>query len=119
MAGIDLSLKPTILVVATGEINEDAFASIFHGIEEEGIPYSYEKHLGIDVKQAAFDAARSSSLSVGIACDGRTIVLQYKNLPLEKPFLVLNDFTSLHKQKIKDFGSNGARLVKGVSLKMD
>ena len=119
MASVDLALKPTILVVATKDFNEDVFSAVFYGIEEEGIPYTFEKRLGLDVRQAAFDAARSSSLSVGIACDGQTLVLQYKNLPLENPFLVLNDFTSLHKQKVKDFGSNGARLVKGVSLKMD
>ncbi len=118
MAAIDLALKPTILVVATADINEDALQYVFYGIEEEGIPFAYEKRLGVAVKQAAFDAAKSSSLSVGIACDGSELVLQYKNLSLEKPFLLLNDFSSLHKQQIKDFGSNGARLVKGISLRI-
>lgn len=117
MAAIDLSLKPTILVVVTKDINEEALKPIFHGMEEEGIPYIYEKRTGISVKQAAFDAANTSSLSVGVACDGEQIILQYKNLSLDNPFLVLNDFTSLHKQKIKNFGSNSARLVKGIALK--
>ena len=119
MAAIDLTLRPTIIVVATKEMNEKDLLALFHGIEEEGIPYTYEKNIGENVMKAAFDAANKSSLRVGIACDGHDIVLQYKNLPLERPFLVLNDFVSLHKQKVKNFGSNGARLVKGTSLKMD
>lgn len=115
--GLDLTIRPTIIITAICDLNDDLIKQLSFGIEEEDIPHSLEKNANIDLLQAAFNAANASSLSVGIACDNDTFILQYKNLPLEKPFLTLQNVSALHKQEIKDFGSNAARLVKGIAFK--
>ena len=114
---IDLNQRPTIIIALTKEMEEGILTPLLHGMEEEGIPYSIEKQIGKEVSRAAFEAANTSSLLVGIGFDGDQVVLQYRNLPQEKPFLVLPGYLGTPKQEIRDFGSNAARLVKGIALK--
>lgn len=57
------------------------------GIEEEGIPFRLQHHPAGEVVDSAWQAARSSPLLVGIACDRHTLVVHYKNLPASAPLL--------------------------------
>ena len=115
---IDLNQRPTIIIGLTKEIEREVLKPLLYGMEEEGIPYTIENQLGKDVKRVAFEAANGSSLLVGIGFDGDRVVLQYRNLPEEKPFLELLGYLGTPKQEIRNFGSNAARLVKGIALKI-
>lgn len=72
-------------------------ASLWHevllGIEEEGIPFLLQHHPAGEVVDSAWQAARSSPLLVGIACDRHSLVVHYKNLPASAPL-----FTLMHHQ---------------------
>lgn len=57
------------------------------GIEEEGIPFLLQHRPAGEVVDSAWQAARSSPLLVGIACDRHTLVVHYKNLPASAPLL--------------------------------
>ena len=64
---------------------------------------------------SAWQAARSSPLLVGIACDRHTLVVHYKNLPASAPL-----FTLMHHQDSqahRNTGNNAARLVKGIPFR--
>ena len=115
---IDLNQRPTIIIGLTKEIDREALNPLLYGMEEEGIPYTIENQLGKEVKRVAFEAANSSSLLVGIGFDGDQVVIQYRNLPIEKPFLELQGYRGTPKQEIRTLGSNAARLVKGIALKI-
>ena len=85
------------------------------GIEEEGIPFRLQHHPAGDVVDSAWQAARSSPLLVGIACDRHTLVVHYKNLPASAPL-----FTLMHHQDSqahRHTGNNAARLVKGIPFR--
>lgn len=94
-------------------------ASLWHevllGIEEEGIPFLLQHHPAGDVVDSAWQAARSSPLLVGIACDRHSLVVHYKNLPASAPL-----FTLMHHQDSlahRNTGNNAARLVKGIPFR--
>lgn len=94
-------------------------ASLWHevllGIEEEGIPFLLQHHPAGDVVDSAWQAARSSPLLVGIACDRHSLVVHYKNLPASAPL-----FTLMHHQDSqaqRNIGNNAARLVKGIPFR--
>ncbi|EIK8514143.1 propanediol dehydratase reactivase beta subunit PduH [Salmonella enterica] len=87
-------------------------ASLWHevllGIEEEHHPAG-------DIVDSAWQAARSSPLLVGIACDRHSLVVHYKNLPASAPL-----FTLMHHQDSqaqRNIGNNAARLVKGIPFR--
>ncbi|HHN4452590.1 TPA: propanediol dehydratase reactivase beta subunit PduH [Klebsiella michiganensis] len=85
------------------------------GIEEEGIPFRLQHHPAGEVVDSAWQAARSSPLLVGIACDRHTLVVHYKNLPASVPL-----FTLMHHQDSqahRNTGNNAARLVKGIPFR--
>lgn len=85
------------------------------GIEEEGIPFLLQRHPAGDVVDSAWQAARSSPLLVGIACDRHSLVVHYKNLPASAPL-----FTLMHHQDSqaqRNTGNNAARLVKGIPFR--
>ncbi|CAC0107108.1 hypothetical protein ST616_02431 [Salmonella enterica subsp. enterica serovar Typhisuis] len=75
-------------------------ASLWHevllGIEEEGIPFLLQRHPAGDVVDSAWQAARSSPLLVGIACDRHTLVVHYKNLPASARLVKGIPFRDLH-----------------------
>lgn len=93
-------------------------AQIGYGIEEEGIPFSLISPDELsDPVSLAHVAANQSQLLVGIACDGRDAVLHYRNLPLEKFIYRIKDYSAIPDHVLRLFGSNAARLVKGVPFK--
>ena len=110
--------KPTILVVTQPGANLDKVAQIEYGIEEEGIPsVSYQDEHVMDVVLAAHQAATHSLLLVGIACDDKDTVLHYRTLKEEQFLYRVRDYSSKSDEELRAFGSNAARLVKGVPFK--
>ncbi|EHC50576.1 Propanediol dehydratase reactivation factor small subunit [Salmonella enterica subsp. enterica serovar Hvittingfoss str. A4-620] len=91
-------------------------ASLWHevllGIEEEGIPFLLQHHPAGDIVDSAWQAARSSPLLVGIACDRHSLVVHYKNLPASAPLFTLMPHQDSQAQR--NTGNNAARLVKGI-----
>ena len=106
--------KPTVRLIATDNAPADKVAQIGYGIEEEGIPFSL---VSPDELSDPVSLATQSQLLVGIACDGRDAVLHYRNLPLEKFIYRIKDYSAIPDHVLRLFGSNAARLVKGVPFK--
>ncbi|MBP2621312.1 glycerol dehydratase reactivase beta/small subunit family protein [Streptococcus panodentis] len=110
--------KPTILLLVKGQPHEAKLAQIAYGIEEEGIPFQRilpEKTANL--VSLAHQAALQSQLLVGIACDEQDTVLHYRNLPEEKFVYRIRDYTAASDKELRLFGSNAARLVKGVPFR--
>jgi hypothetical protein len=113
---IDYSVRPVIFFYLTREVERRVVAPILNGLEEEGIPFELKEVSG-SANEIAYQAACESSLQVGIGCDDQNLVLHYKNLLAEDPYIVIGRFQSVPKDILKDFGSNCARLVKGMPFK--
>lgn len=110
--------KPTISLLTKGQVAEEKLAQIGYGMEEEGIPYSRRlpEEAG-DLISLAHQAAQESQLLVGIACDGQDAILHYRNLPKEKFIYRIKNYPAASDGDLRLFGSNAARLVKGVAYK--
>ena len=107
-------VTPAIVIAVTDECSEQ-WRDVLLGIEEEGIPFLLQHHPAGEVVDSAWQAARSSPLLVGIACDRHTLVVHYKNLPASAPL-----FTLMHHQDSqahRNTGNNAARLVKGIPFR--
>ena len=113
----DFTVKPRIFVYLTNPELEDTIQFLLYGIEEEGIPFEVAPVEAADAVSAAYQAAQTSSLTTGVGCDGQKVVLHYKNLDPDEPYLVIDRYQTKPKQQLKAFGSNCARLVKGVPFK--
>lgn len=110
--------KPTILLVALKGAHLDKIAQIEYGVEEEGIPcVRHEEDKVMDVVLSAHEAATHSLLLVGIACDDRDAVLHYRTLKEEQFLYRIKDYPSISHEELRAFGSNAARLVKGIPFK--
>lgn len=95
---------------------------IFWGIEEEGIPYMLE-YLDKDIIDLeniniyAYNQAKKSKLSLGIAICKNRAVFHYTKLNENKPLFVLNNLQDCDRVDKRIYGSNIARVVKGIPLK--
>jgi hypothetical protein len=88
---------------------------ILAGIEEEGLfSYSYEEEDGNPIK-AAYHAAESSLLGVGITIMKYHVVLHVQDLKIDEPILIMGVRDS---SMLRIFGSNAARYIKGVPFKL-
>lgn len=115
--GNDFTVKPRIFVYLTDHGLEESIKFLLYGIEEEGIPYEVQVVEASDAVTAAYQSAITSSLITGVGCDGQKVVLHYKNLDPSEPYLVIERYQTKPKEQLKAFGSNCARLVKGVPFK--
>lgn len=115
---IQYTSKPMIYFFHPQGISEEEIAHVGYGIEEEGIPF---KFIPIDdedsVIECAHRASQESPLLVGIACDKKDLVLHYRNLPVDRFMYRIKDYHSVSKRDLRLFGSNAARLVKGIPFK--
>lgn len=112
---------PSIIVYDLGNTDPKLMEQVLYGIEEEGIPYILEKKdlsAYKDVKEASYNAAVSSKLSVGIAADNDYIAVHYANLNENTP-LFLYSMKSVSMQNMRNVGANSARLVKGIYFILD
>ena len=120
---MDSNHSAPAIVIAAIDGCDGLWREVLLGIEEEGIPFvlqprtggDLQHHPAGDVVDSAWQAARSSPLLVGIACDRHTLVVHYKNLPASAPL-----FTLMHHQDSqahRNTGNNAARLVKGIPFR--
>ncbi len=89
---------------------------ITYGIEEEGIPYEITEENFYDTTEKAFEISQVSRLSVGIAMGKEEAVIHFSKLRIDKPLFVLS-LDGLEKEKLRIYGSNAARLIKGIPFK--
>ena len=93
---------------------------ISYGIEEEQIPYMIETMDALDEKnivEKAYKEATKSKLSIGIAiCESRAI-FHFSKLKADEPLFVINNVEDMEKEELRVYGSNIARIVKGIPLK--
>lgn len=89
-------------------------AHVEHGIEEDGVPWAVESGVTGDSVSVAFEAARASSLKIGVSVLGDRVVVHHKQLPADEP---LFDVRGVSAGTARKLGSNAARLAKGTPLK--
>ena len=115
---LNYTSKPTIALLTQGQVDQKKLAQITYGMEEEGIPFSLaSSEQEEEVVALAHQAAQQSQLLVGIACDDQDAVLHYRNLPKEKFIYRIKNYPAASDGDLRLFGSNAARLVKGVAFK--
>lgn len=108
--------SPSILVYLNDKVNEEEILDILYGIEEEGIPYCIKRDSVDNSNSLAFIGANKSKLSVGIGIDSKGYISLTMDKLKEGTSLFIDNLKSDEKTK-RAFGSNGARLVKGMPLK--
>lgn len=108
--------KPAVHVYYSSLLNDSSFFhSLLYGIEEEGVPYLYQRKTGNSAIELGYQAALDSTLGVGIGIgDDSQMILHYTKLPKEQPLFQLSA-ASQDQQNV--LGANAARLVKGIPFK--
>jgi hypothetical protein len=94
---------------------------IFHilcGLEEEGIPFQMQERPQGAAALLAREAARSSSLNVGIGVDSSTyeVALHHRDLADGAPLFTLSREEYQSPVTLRRLGVNAARLVKADPL---
>ena len=103
--------------------NEKRALDIVYGIEEEGSPYSinytsYNENVDDNTLiKYAFEQARKSKLSLGIAIANNKAIFHFSKLKDKSPLFVLEDLENTGREQKRTYGSNIARVVKGIPLK--
>ncbi|MBU5359700.1 glycerol dehydratase reactivase beta/small subunit family protein [Enterococcus raffinosus] len=114
---LDLNVRPVVLIYLDKRASAEDIQYIFYGLEEEKIPYSLEQRNFSTATEAAYIAANTSSLNVGIGYVNNEVALHYKNLAPETPYQSIQRVVTCPPLILKSFGGNAARLVKGVPFK--
>ena len=106
---------PSIKVSYTKN-NLEFVKEVIYGIEEEGIPYEITEEEFSDVIKKAYEESFNSRLSFGIALNGEKAVFHFSKLKEENPLFLVN-IKSMDKKDLRAYGSNAARLIKGIPFK--
>lgn len=114
---LDLNVRPVVLIYLDKRASAEDIQYIFYGLEEEKIPYTLEQKDFSTATEAAYIAANTSSLNVGIGFVNNEVALHYKNLAPETPYQSIQRVVTCPPLVLKSFGGNAARLVKGVPFK--
>lgn len=113
--------RPTILVSLAREVDESLYKWVAVGAEEEGIPCrmaTAEEADGTDVAALSYAAAQNSRLSVGIGVVSGQVAVHERHMPAAQP--VITSSVEDHAERVcRSAGSNAARLVIGVPLRLD
>ncbi|MDY6996424.1 MAG: glycerol dehydratase reactivase beta/small subunit family protein [Actinomycetota bacterium] len=92
---------------------------VLAGIEEEGVPCVLSRPTGrSDAGQLARDAARASSLDVGVGIDDTGRVCIWHEL-LSRPLEGLESTGPASKRSARLAGHNAARIVVGIPLRLN
>lgn len=111
--------KPSIYVkVAPSYDGSSIFNNVLYGIEEEGIPYTtvIAQYSKLMTKNLSYEACNQSNLGVGIGIADDGISVHYEKLNPDDTLFCINVESSL--EKIRDIGSNAARIVKRMPFKV-
>ena len=114
---LELNVRPVVLIYLDNRSSTEDIQFVLYGMEEEKIPYSLEQKNFSTATEAAYVAANTSSLNVGIGYVNNEVVLHYKNLAPETPYQSIQRVVTCPPLILKNFGANAARLVKGVPFK--
>jgi hypothetical protein len=114
---LDLNVRPVVLIYLDKRASAEDIQYIFYGLEEEKIPFTLEQKDFSTATEAAYIAANTSSLNVGIGYVNNEVALHYKNLAPETPYQSIQRVVTCPPLILKNFGGNAARLVKGVPFK--
>lgn len=103
--------------------SENVVKDILYGIEEEGIPYDiiYDNENKLNennLMEEAYIQAQMSKLSLGVAIYDKKAIFHYSKLKENKPLFVINNLEDIEKIEKRNYGSNIARLIKGIPLKI-
>jgi hypothetical protein len=125
--GDDNPDRPAIHVTLAGEVDESLYKWISVGAEEEGIPCRLvpadKVDDGIDdetdAAALAHAAAQSSRLDVGVGVASGQIAVQERHMPVERPVVATEVEEDHAVHTCRTAGSNAARLVIGMPLRLD
>ena len=125
--GDDNPDRPAIHVTLAGEVDESLYKWISVGAEEEGIPCRLvpadevddEIDDETDAAALAHAAARSSRLDVGVGVASGQIAVQERHMPVERPVVATEVEEDHAVHTCRTAGSNAARLVIGMPLRLD
>ena len=110
------SVKPCVLIHFSPHIGcEEKIREVQAGMEEEGIPCLVAQAEELDVVALAYQGACASKLGVGLGIGAQGLCIHYSKLPKQNPLFAL-DFPG-NPVHWRHFGSNAARLVKGIPFK--
>lgn len=88
---------------------------VLAGFEEEGVLYEVHIETEENAQKLAHAAASASILEVGIGIDKEFICVTLAKLPPGEPLL---KYKTAESENLRLSGSNAARLVKGLKLKL-
>lgn len=114
---LDFNVRPEVLIYFSKTASAEDIQYVLYGLEEEKIPFSLEQKDFPTATEAAYVAANTSSLNVGIGYVNDEVALHYKNLAPETPYQSIQRVVTCPPLILKNFGGNAARLVKGVPFK--
>ncbi len=106
--------KPTVHVLCSPDVPEQAFWQLLYGLEEEGIPCETWTKTEGDALTLAWEGAQASRLEVGVGMDAQTAVLHISKLEFEHPLFRI---PVRSVEQVRVLGANAARLVKKLPLK--
>jgi hypothetical protein len=125
--GDDNPDRPAIHVTLAGEVDESLYKWISVGAEEEGIPCRLvpadeiddEIDDETDAAALAHAAARSSRLDVGVGVASSQVAVHERHMPVERPVVATEVEEDHAVHACRTAGSNAARLVIGMPLRLD
>lgn len=125
--GDDNPDRPAIHVTLAPEADESLYKWISVGAEEEGIPCRLmpadeiddEIDDETDAAALAHAAARSSRLDVGVGVGSGQVAVHERHMPVERPVVAIEVEEDHAVHACRTAGSNAARLVIGVPLRLD
>lgn len=115
--------RPAIHVSLAPEVDEQFYKWISVGAEEEGIPCRMvpadEADDEPDVAALAHAAAQASRLDVGVGVASDQVAVHERHMPADRPVVATRVEEDHAMQACRTAGSNAARLVIGIPLRLD
>jgi hypothetical protein len=115
-----ISERPAIHICLVGPVPQDLDLWVQMGAEEEGVPARTirEDADAADIVAAAYSAARSSRVDIGVAISSDRVVLHERHMPEEKPVLSFS-FGVDPRGICRLMGGNAARMVTKLPLRFE
>ena len=109
--------KPSIKLYYSEQLaDKKVIESILYGAEEEGIPVEVVGSSERDFLNLAHKASMDSNLSTGIGVNDTMAAVHYGKLPIHSPVFQVS--VNAGEDALRKVGSNGARLVKRLPLRI-
>lgn len=118
MINAETYTPPAVGISMAPSASPEVLSHILWGMEEEGIPADVVEAQEGATLARAYAMALKSSLDVGIGLCAKLVVLHHRDLPEEKPLIIINADVFSGK-RLRRLGTNAARLVKGDPLVFD